>query len=262
MEPIDLAILGATPGEIAPISLYLEPVRSFRIAGNPFGIHKRRDISLLIGTTGIGKVNAAAITSAVLAGFTVRAVWNVGCAGAYAGSGLRIGDVLITSECLCGDEGILNRHGRCSAGPIQIPLLFKDDVPLYDRFPPSRLHERVRTVLTPGSYAVDSTEQLQLAGVAGAGENLFAVQYGPSLTVGMVSGDMETAGERFEHHRAKAENMEGSAVAQTCRLFGVDFIECRGISNIAGVRDKEYWDFTAAIDHSAAVVRYLLDRLF
>lgn len=257
-----MAIFGATPEEVAPISLYLEPIRSFKIAGNSFGIHRYRDISLLIGTTGIGKVNAAAITSAALTRFTVRAVWNVGCAGAYAESNLEIGDVLLTSECLCGDEGILNRHGRCSAGPIQIPLLFKESMPVYDRFPPDRLHERVRTILPPGAYTLDSMQQLQLSGAAGTGENRFAVQYGPSLTIGMVSGDGETAEERFEHHRAMAENMEGSAVAQTCCLFGVDFIECRGISNIAGVRDKQYWDFTAAIDHSAAVARCLLDRLF
>ncbi|MHC1726468.1 MAG: futalosine hydrolase [Syntrophobacteraceae bacterium] len=262
MEQVDIAILGATPGEIAPFSESMKPSRCFEIAGNPFCIHRYSEISLLAGSTGIGKVNAAAITSAALARFRIPAVWNVGCAGAYNDSGLRIGDVLLTTDCICGDEGILDRHSHCSAGNIEIPLLHRQGVPLYDSFPPDQLLQRVQILLPPGAYEIDSSKRLRPGCAAGNRESCFRVEYGPSLTVGMVSGDMETAVERFKHYEAMAENMEGSAIAQTCRLFDVAFLECRGISNIAGIRDKEKWDFDVAVSHSLLIVRYLLDKLF
>ena len=75
----------------------------------------------------------------------------------------------------------------------------------------------------------------------------------------MVSGDPQTALRRFQHHRALAENMEGSAIAQTCLLFGAPLMECRGISNTAGVRDKLQWDFGKAMYNCHAILRNLLD---
>ncbi len=75
----------------------------------------------------------------------------------------------------------------------------------------------------------------------------------------MVSGDPETAADRFRSYGALAENMEGSAVAQVCLLFDAPFLEWRGISNIAGVRDKDRWDFPKAITHCHAVTRHLLE---
>ncbi len=80
--------------------------------------------------------------------------------------------------------------------------------------------------------------------------------------MGMASGDIQTADARFRRFRALAENMEGSAIAQTCLLFNVPFLEFRGISNIAGVRDKAKWDLGAAIEHCLAVIMHLLENWF
>jgi hypothetical protein len=51
-----------------------------------------------------------------------------------------------------------------------------------------------------------------------------------------------------------AENMEGSAVAQTCLRFGIPVMECRGISNQAGDRRKDHWRMDQAITHCHTVV--------
>jgi len=77
----------------------------------------------------------------------------------------------------------------------------------------------------------------------------------------MASGDTQTADARFRRHGALAENMEGSAIAQTCLLFDLPFLEFRGISNMAGVRDKTRWDIGSALDHCIAVIKLLLDQL-
>jgi futalosine hydrolase len=285
MERIDLVILGATSGEIAPLSAFLTPVKglaeaglrigacpgsgsypgsetgfareeqNLKIAGNPFSIYIYRDLKLLAGTTGIGKVNAAAVASAVLSSFNAGEVWNVGCAGAYDGSGLEIGDVLIAESCICGDEGILGKQGPMPTSSLEIPLVIKENHPFYDCFPLDEFLacRQIRTFLPAGIFSPAGS-----GGIRQGGQ--FKVQYGASLTVSMTSGDIETAGERFTRFRALAENMEASAIAQTCILFDVPFLEIQGIGNMAGVRDKAGWDIGAAIENCHAVVKHMLDN--
>ena len=265
MEKVDLTILGATPGEIAPLLALLPLASSFEIAGNPFSTHIYRDFKLLAGTTGLGKVNAAAIAAAALSSFGASEVWNIGCAGAYGGSGLEIGDVLITRNCLCGDEGILGKEGALPTSTLAIPLVLKDGQPFYDCFPLDEFLSRrqIRALLPAAIYRPGPSWIFRPDAPGGAtrSRSRFKVHYGPSLTVGMASGDTQTADARFRRYGALAENMEGSAIAQTCLLFDVPFLELRGISNMAGVRDKAEWDLGAALDHCVAVIKFLLDKL-
>ncbi len=247
MERVDLTIFGATDGEIGPLDAF-KTSDTVRIAGRSFSIRTCRDLRLLIGTTGIGKVNAAAIAAAALSNFVSGEVWNVGCAGAYQDSGMGIGDVLVADNCLCADEGILTQDGPAPSSGIGIPLVLKNGRAFYDHFPPGDHICQIRTILPEGVYG---------PGPSGAG---FKVRYGPSLTVGMTSGDVKTASDRFHRFGALAENMEGSAIAQTCLLFDVPFLELRGISNMAGEREKASWDIPAAVDHCLAVVKLLLDK--
>ncbi len=260
MERIDLAILGATAREIAPFSRCFPLSSEIDIAGNHFGIHRHEESCLLIGTTGIGKVNAAAVCAAVLSNRDVAEVWNVGCSGAYRISGLRIGDVLVSRCCICADEGILRKDGTDGMDVIGIPLLLKDGGPIYDRFSleESIQRKQLSALLPQGTYSLDSYG-LILPGERDENHS-FRIVYGDSLTVGMASGDPETADKRFLLHGALAESMEGSALAQACFLFEVPFLEIRGISNLAGVRDKSKWDFDAAIDHSTSVTAHLLQQ--
>jgi futalosine hydrolase len=244
------------------------------MAGHAFSICTRRGLELLIGTTGVGKVNAAAVAAAALSIFRAGEVWNVGCAGAYCGSGLEIGDVLVTENCICADEGILGEEGPMPASSLGIPLVVRNGQPFYDCFPLGDFLSRtqVRALLPPGTYGPDSSGGIrpceprdsQPGDIDPAGDAAkrcgFRVQYGPSLTVGMVSGDVQTADARFRRFGALAENMEGSAIAQTCLLFDVPFLEFRGISNMAGVRDKARWVLDAATEHCTAVIIHLLDK--
>ena len=69
------------------------------------------------------------------------------------------------------------------------------------------------------------------------------------------------ASERFRHFGAYAENMEGSAVAQACFRFDTPAVECRGISNLAGVRAKETWQMEKSIAHCHGIVINWLEAL-
>ncbi len=258
-----LAILGATPGEIGPFRGLFPPSGSLNIAGNHFSTHIHGDLRLLIGTTGVGKVNAAATAAALLSSFKVAEVWNIGCAGAYAGSGLDTGDVLITSSCICGDEGILGSEGAMPTSILGIPLVIKDGEPIYDFFPLGEfvVRRQIQIIFPAGFYSLDASGGIYSRDHGpGIEKGGFKIEYGPSLTVGMVSGDIQTAAERWGRYGALAENMEGSAIAQTCFLFDAAFLEFRGISNMAGVRDKSKWDLDVALKHCLAVTKNLVLR--
>lgn len=257
-DRIDVAILGAVQQEVQNLIEILENNQVVRLVGEIFTLGRFRDRILLIGTTGLGKVNAAIITAALLQRFAVEQVWNVGCAGCYPEGPLQVGDVLVSQELLLGDEGIVTTSGVYTSRKIGIPILSKQGKVFFDSVPGSPLVSRLRENTPPGQYhlmrgtslkAVSSRDCKDLSA-----QSSFQLFYGPSLCVGMVSGDSEVAERRFLHYGAFAENMEGSAVAQACFRFETPFIECRGMSNKAGDRDKLNWQMERAVTHCHAIV--------
>jgi len=268
---IDVVVLGAVPSEVEGFFDLLEGSRSLTVAGRLFLEGNHRGRRVLVGTTGVGKVNAAVTTAALLQGLRVSEVWNIGSAGCYADSPLNLGDVLITETVRCGDEGVMTREGMLSSREIGIPVLkvggreYFDSIPLHAQ----PLMERIRARTPPGCYTLDAGSIAAGSRAAsckpasphpvratpiGYSSVSFRIVYGPSLTVGMVSGDQETARLRSERFAVYAENMEGSAVIHACLRFGVPVLECRGISNTAGDRCKDGWQTEKALSHCRAVV--------
>jgi futalosine hydrolase len=69
---------------------------------------------------------------------------------------------------------------------------------------------------------------------------------GPFITVSAATGTRKRAIELEKRFDAICENMEGAAIAQVCTIYKIPLLEIRGISNIAGVRDKRKWDLKLA----------------
>ena len=65
-----------------------------------------------------------------------------------------------------------------------------------------------------------------------------AVLAGPFVTSSTVTGTDEEARLMASAGARVAESMEGAAAAHVCALFGVPFLELRGISNVVGDRDR------------------------
>lgn len=250
---IHFAILGAVEVETRPFLPLLSSSETFQVRGEMFYLGDHDGCSVLLGTTGIGKVNAAVTTAALLERFSISEVFNIGCAGAYAQGPLRIGDVLVTRQALCGDEGVLVEGGVLPSEALGFPLVVLGQEAFFDAFPLDRSarFSKILQEMPAGFYGPD--------GRPSSGEQHFQLLYGPSLTVGMVSGDAEVAHRRFSRYEAFAENMEGSAVAQTCFRYGIPVMECRGISNVVGDRDKRNWRLDAAMLHCRAVVQKWLE---
>ncbi len=265
MKPSRLVILAAVADEIRGLTSSLHPEKSFDFLGETFFLSQRGDKTVIIGTTGLGKVNGATVASALLQEFGPEQVWNIGCSGAYREGPLRVGDVLISTETALGDEGILCAHGTLSPKELGIPMVTRGQETLFDNIPlvTQKIFQELGKVTPPGTYwsnGTFSTPEGALNWQENRGDG-FRLVHGPSLTVSLVSGDAQTAAQRFEKSGAFAENMEGSGIAQACLRHQVPMMECRGMSNLAGDRDKGHWHFTKAFAHCHTVVVMWLKHL-
>ena len=71
---------------------------------------------------------------------------------------------------------------------------------------------------------------------------------GELLSVATAAATQAEAAKRAAlHPEAVAEEMEGFAVAVAAALFGVPFRIVRGVSNVAGERDRSRWQMPAAM---------------
>ncbi len=89
--PPFLAVLSAFPAELAPLLEQTTVDDTMEIEGHLFRVGQLGGVPVVLGLTGIGLVNAAATTHALLERFEVTGVVFSG----VAGSSLRIGDVAV-----------------------------------------------------------------------------------------------------------------------------------------------------------------------
>jgi futalosine hydrolase len=76
------------------------------------------------------------------------------------------------------------------------------------------------------------------------------------LTVCAASGTPSMANDRRRHYpQATTEDMEGYGVAMACSLSRVPLTILRGISNQAGVRDKQQWRIKEAVEAVSHALR-------
>jgi len=178
---------------------------------------------------GVGKVNAAATLSAYLELHPeTERVLLVGIAGAYPGTGLEVGDLVLAGEEIQADLGT-------SAGlePLGFPAIEMAGQRYFNHYPADTIWTAellTRWGLEPRSF----------------------------LTRDLVSETPEEAAELARRWKAAVENMEGAAVAHTALLHGVAWAELRAVSNQAGVRDKSRWDVPGALESLAGALDELL----
>ncbi len=84
---------------------------------------------------------------------------------------------------------------------------------------------------------------------------------GPCITASQVTGVTAEAKELAERWEALAESMEGAAAAHICALYGVPFLEVRGISNLVGDRDRAHWQVRRAVAAATWAARAIVDSL-
>ncbi len=199
------------PEEVESLRAALEGASSETVG--PFVVHfgSLGGGQVALAESGVGKVNAAALTHELLRRGSQRVVFT-GVAGALAPE-LRPGDVVIGSSAVQHDVDVTGLGYR----PGEVPgtgMVFEADPTLV----------RIAT---------------EAAAAALAGEATAAAGRAPRIVTGRIaSGDTFVAGsaqaaairERFD---AVCAEMEGAACAQLCARWGVPFVIVRSISDSA-----------------------------
>jgi futalosine hydrolase len=239
MKPI--VVTAATCTELSLLISRLES--GGRISAGHRDIHEgtiagRR---VIVAITGIGKVNTASSVTALLEHHEPELLISTGCAGAYGGGGLAVGDLAIATAELFGDEGVIAPDGWHSLELIGIPALSRNGGSYFNRFPMTR-------------WAIDKA--LHVA----EGDGI-TLHQGEFVTVSTASGTADRGAELFQRFGGICENMEGAAAAQVALNYGVDCMEIRGVSNLVEDRDLSRWDITLAVERAQGLILQFISAL-
>jgi futalosine hydrolase len=239
MKPI--IVIAATRGELSLMIDAMEANDRPEIGRREIYEGMIGDRRTILAIGGIGKVNAASTVTALLERFEPEILINTGCAGAYADSGLKVGDLAMATAEWYGDEGVLAPDGWHSLELIGIPAVSRNGEVYFNRFPMTQ-------------WAQDKA-----AHVAEAAD--FILHHGLFVTVSTVSGSSVRGSELYRRFGGICENMEGAAVAQVATLYGVDFMEIRGVSNLVVDRDLGRWDIPLAVERAQRFILQFIGAL-
>jgi futalosine hydrolase len=190
---------------------------------------------------GIGAVNTAyALAGCLIGQARPSLVIQTGIAGAYVPAGVEVGSVLIATDEMYGDVGVITPSGWLPADVIGIPLVEARGgrPPRFNEFP-----------CDPGLVAA----------AAAIGGPLVA-RTGRFLTLSQVTGVRELGDALYRRFNALCESMEGAAAAHVCALHDIPFLEVRGVSNLVEDRDRDAWRIADAVRAAQAVTRRLIEQ--
>ena len=239
MKPI--VIIAALPQEIELLEQALEYPGRVKAGGYEYVKGTIGNVPVVVCAGGVGKVNAAAATAVMIDRCRPRLVINTGCAGAYLGSGLSVGDLVVASEEVLADEGVVVADGWKDLRFMNLPSIDDGEISCYNLLPLS-------------SHA--SEKAVQLAGRCG-----IPLVRGRSATVSTCSGTRHYATELSQRWNALIENMEGGAVVQVCLRTGIDCLEIRGISNLVEERDMKTWNIPGAVEAAQRFVLKYIEEI-
>jgi futalosine hydrolase len=239
MKPI--LIIAATPQEIILLEHALGNVVRMKTVAFNYAEGRLGNLPMIICAGGIGKINAAAATTALIERHHPRLVINTGCAGAYLESSLSIGELAVASEEFLGDEGVVTSEGWQDLGFMSIPTVMRGNRLYHNTIPLSK-------------HAAEKAVHLaEYCGVK--------IKRGRFITVSTCSGTRERGDELVRSTHGICENMEGAAVAQICLRYGIDCLEIRGISNLVEERDLSTWDIPRAVEAAQRFVLKYLEEM-
>ncbi len=190
--------------------------------------------TVFLAETGLGKVNAAMNTATLVREFSPDILVNTGCAGAYATSGLAVGDIAAARSEIYGDEGVITSSGWQPLEFMGFPLAEVNGERYYNEIPLSRTLAKRSLVVADG------------LGIP--------LRLGKFVTVSTCSGTSARGAELSRRFDGICESMEGAAVAHVALVHGVECLEIRGISNIVEDRDLSRWNIAEA---AAKVQRFI-----
>jgi futalosine hydrolase len=250
-------------GRLPPLGAFDSAGGQPRSVETAAGIARAAGRRVALAVSGLDKVNAAHLLTCLLQAMDPgpRLVVQVGIAGALPGKGdlvaASVGDVVIATQEVYSDTGSSSPAGWLSARELGWPIGLIDGVESGGVFPgDGRLVAGALEAIAAADVWADQTA----AAAIGAQEHP-RVLAGPCVTASLVTGLDSEAQELADRWGAVAESMEGAAAAHICALYGTPFLEVRGISNLAGDRDRAAWQVQRAVAAASSVARAIVDAL-
>lgn len=237
-------ILCATPEELAALkaTLHLEPAPQVH-GPTTVWTGRHADEAIVVALAGIGKVNAAAAATLLLAVFGARTLIFAGVAGGL-NPAFPVGSVLLGERLAIHDYGAISDRVFTPTAYGVIPV----GAPRLEG-------------LTPASASVRAVLARLVLAVAGRLET--PPHLGGVITADYFLNCAETRDELHAAFGADAIDMESGAVAQVAGAWGVDLFVIRTLSDLAGADSHlTYGEMAAmAARNSALCVPALLEIL-
>lgn len=192
------------------------------------GISPIGEREIVWGACGFGLIEAAVGATSKIIATNPTHVILAGIAGTYYESQAPVGTAHFFRQVACFEIGI-GRGQNFSPFEAQQLSSWNADEPILDLFLPASENEEIQNL---------------------------PIAAGPLLSVAAVSADeQDVQCQLSKAPQAVAEDMEGYAVAVACRKLGIPLTIIRGISNIAGNRDKCHWKIPDALHAAANLIR-------
>ncbi|MFM2045849.1 MAG: Mta [Pseudomonadota bacterium] len=243
-------LICAIPEEMALVGDHFVETGSRTIAGLVFRLGRMEGVACVVVESGIGKVNAALVTTLLLTVFDCRAIVFSGVAGGLDPA-LGVGDVVIADRLVQHDYGAVF-HGRVKVyqpGVPPMPQFAQDHGYTVD----ADLLDRVRAALA------DVTLPALPAAATGGETRVPRITFGTVLTGDQYVNDEDLRIRLHTTFNARAVEMEGAAIAQVAERFGVPVLVIRALSDLAG--HDSHMDFYAFVHAAAAGAARLMVRL-
>jgi adenosylhomocysteine nucleosidase len=242
-----IGIVAALEDEIAEILLDVQVQKCVVLGARKFWIATHHGAQVVVVLSGIGKVAAAITTSCLIQHFNISHIVFTGVAGAMSSS-LHIGDVVVGTSFMQHDM---------DASPLFPRYVVPGNEGAYfvsDQSAATLLERACSKALAHISEDLGFCQKFKL--------NLPKVMSGLILSGDQFVSSSITKSKLLQAHPdALAVEMEGAAVAQVCKDFGMSFSVVRTISDAAN--DDAEHDFSnflslVASRYSATIMRFYL----
>jgi adenosylhomocysteine nucleosidase len=228
--------------EIVPLEKRLQNGRDVTVRGLVFRTGTLNGRQVVVGRSPAGKVNAAIVATVLIGHFSPEAVFFSGTAGAVDPT-LRPGDVVIGSSVAQHDVG------------LQTPVAIKR------RGLRNAVTGELDGVLVPAPDPLLAAARRSIAGLTlrpmrtSDGERIPRIVEGVIVTGDVFLADPARRDELRTSLGATAIEMEGAAMVQACRQFGVSCLVVRSITDRAdGQAMSNYLEYIGAASENAAAV--------
>jgi adenosylhomocysteine nucleosidase len=246
---VTIGLICAIPQEVAQLRDALTESTNQELAHARFATGSLDGHRVVLADAGMGKVNAALVTTLLASRFDCRTIVFSGVAGGLDPA-LTIGDVVVADRIIQHDAGVIEDERLRTYQAGHVPFINPIDRLGYPVDPDllTRVKDRLSDFTLPA-----------LSRRAGGHGRAPRIAYGTVLSGDQYLHSAPTRDRLHHEFGGQAIEMEGGALAQVCESFAIPWLVVRALSDLAG-HDSSF-DFAAFAGEVAASSATILRRL-